>query len=63
MGEWIASESNPKPKRTVTINPAEIITASGCAFIETEEQVEDYLNELRGKLLSAVKAGDKVRIK
>jgi len=53
----------PKPKRTVTINPAEIITSSSNAFIETEEQVEQYLEQLRKKLLLAVQAGDKVRLK
>jgi hypothetical protein len=47
----------------VTINPAEIIAASGNAFIETEEQVDQYLEQLRKKLLIAVKAGDKVRLK
>jgi len=54
---------SPKAKRTVTINPAEMMPASGSAFIETEEQVEQYLEQLRGKLLAVVKSGDKVRIK
>jgi hypothetical protein len=53
----------PKPKRTVTINPAEMIAVSGNAFIETEKQVDDYLKQLREKLLVAIQAGDKVRIK
>jgi len=53
----------PKPKRTVTINPAEIIALSGNAFIETEEQIDQYLKQLREKLLVVVKSGDKVRIK
>jgi len=53
----------PKPKRTVTINPAEIMTLSGNAFIETEQQVDDYLNQLREQLLAVVKSGDKVRLK
>lgn len=53
----------PKPKKTVTLYPAEIIALSGDVLIETETQVDDYLNPLREKLLSVVKAGDKVRIK
>ena len=53
----------PKAKKTVTINPAEMMASSGSAFIETEQQVEHYLSQLKGKLLAAVKAGDKVRIK
>jgi len=55
--------ATPKPKRTVTINPAEIIATSGNAFIESEEQVDQYLEQLRKLLLIAVKAGDKVRLK
>jgi len=47
----------------VTINPAEIMTLSGNAFIETEQQVDDYLNQLREQLLAVVKSGDKVRLK
>lgn len=53
----------PKPKKTVTLYPAEIIALSGDVLIETETQVEDYLNPLREKLLAVVKAGDKIRIK
>jgi len=53
----------PKPKRSVTINPAEIMAASGNGFIETEEQVEQYIEQLREQLLKAIKASDKVRIK
>jgi hypothetical protein len=53
----------PRPKRTVTINPAEMMPASDNVFIETEEQVERYLDQLRKKLLMIVKAGDKVRLK
>jgi len=47
----------------VTINPAEIMTVSGNAFIETEEQVKQYLEQLGEKLLMVVQSGDKVRLK
>ena len=52
----------PKPKKTVTLYPAEIIALSGNVLIETEMQVDDYLNPLREKLLAVVKAGDMVRL-
>ena len=54
----------PQPKRTVTISPLEVMVShSKTGFIETESDIEQYLNQLRNKLLNAVKAGDRVRIK
>jgi len=53
----------PAPKRTVTISPANIANLGNSTFIETEAQVEQYLNRIRIELLKAVKAGDRVRIK
>ena len=53
----------PTPKRTVTISPADIASQVDSTFIETEAQVEQYLNRIRIELLKAVKAGDRVRIK
>jgi hypothetical protein len=51
-------------KRTVTVSPLEVMVChSKTGFIETEAEVEQYLNQLREKLLNAVKAGDRVRIK
>ncbi len=47
-------------KRTVSISPVSLATED---FIETEEQVEQYIGRVRDELLQAVKAGDRVRIK
>lgn len=56
--------AEPRPKRTVTINPLEIMASqSKTGFIETEEQVEQYVNQLRDRLLNVIREGDKVRIK
>ncbi|MCB5160349.1 BREX system P-loop protein BrxC [Marinomonas algarum] len=54
----------PIVKRTVTIDPG--VTAAKAipaGFIESEEQVEGYLEALRKQLMDAVSAGDRVRIK
>ena len=54
----------PAPKRIVTISPVDIMTSqANTAFIETEDQVEHYINQLRNQLLNAVRDGDRVRIK
>ncbi len=54
----------PTAKRTVTIHPTEAIKkATSTGFIETESEVDNYLDALRNQLLTAVKAGDRVRIK
>lgn len=53
----------PVPKRTITISPADIASRINFTVIETEAQVEKYLDSIRDELLKAVKAGDKVRIK
>jgi hypothetical protein len=56
--------SEPKPKKTVTVSPLEVmVSQSKTGFIETEADVEQYLNQLRNKLLNAIKDGDRVRIK
>jgi hypothetical protein len=47
-------------KRTVSLSPASMATET---FIETEEQVDQYINKVRDELIKAVKAGDRVRIK
>jgi hypothetical protein len=48
----------------VTISPLEVMVShSKTGFIETEDQAEQYLNQLRDKLLNAINAGDRVRIK
>jgi hypothetical protein len=57
-------KSQSLAKRTVTISPLEVMVShSKTGFIETEAEVEQYLKRLREKLLNAVKAGDRVRIK
>jgi energy-coupling factor transporter ATP-binding protein EcfA2 len=47
-------------KRTISFSPASLSTGES---IETEQQVEIYLNKVREELLKAIKAGDRVRIK
>lgn len=64
-------QSVPKPvipapvaKRTVTIDPKEVMTRSVSGdFIESTAEVDDYLYALREQLIAVVKAGDRVRIK
>jgi DNA repair ATPase RecN len=59
-----STSSIPQAKRTVSISPLEIMVShSKTGFIETETDIDQYLNQLRDKLLNAVKAGDRVRIK
>ncbi|WP_257266232.1 BREX system P-loop protein BrxC [Endozoicomonas sp. ONNA2] len=54
----------PAAKRTVTIQARDAMQQSSIAgFLETEAEVNQYLDILRDQLLSAVKAGDRVRIK
>lgn len=54
----------PAPKRNVTISHADIMAGNiDTTFIETEDQVEYYISQLRDKLLNAVRDGDRVRIK
>jgi len=54
----------PAPKRTVTISHADIMAGqTATTFIETEEQVTQYINRLQTKLLNAIRDGDRVRIK
>ncbi len=54
----------PPPKRTVTISHADLMAGqTDHSFIETEAQVEHYINQLRDKLLNAVRDGDRVRLK
>ncbi|UYM15474.1 BREX system P-loop protein BrxC [Endozoicomonas euniceicola] len=56
--------AEPKPpvyvKRTISFSPNSVAPK---AYIETEEQVEEYLAKIRKELLDAVSAGDRVRIK
>jgi hypothetical protein len=68
VAEKSSGEDAKKPqslaKRTVTVSPLEVMVChSKTGFIETEADVELYLSQLREKLLNAVKAGDRVRIK
>ncbi len=48
------------PKQTVSLKPAQYADNK---FIETEEQVEEYVNKLREKLLTAVNAGERIILK
>lgn len=52
------------PKRTITISQSDILnTVSPKGFIETETDIDNYLNALRERLAKAVDAGDRVRIR
>ena len=54
----------PALKRTVTISHADIMAGqTDTTFIESEDQVTQYVNKLRDKLLNAVRDGDRVRMK
>jgi hypothetical protein len=56
--------AEPAPKRTITISQAEVLnTVSPKGFIETESDIDLYLNALRERLAKAVNAGDRVRIR
>jgi len=54
------AQITPLAKRIVSISTASVFTGT---FIETEEQVGEYLSKLREELLKAIQAGDRVRIK
>ena len=56
--------AEPAPKRTITISQSDILnTVSPKGFIETESDIDRYLNALRERLAKAVSAGDRVRVK
>lgn len=56
--------AEPAPKRTITISQSDILnTVSSKGFIETETDIDRYLNALRERLAKAVSAGDRVRIR
>lgn len=63
-GQSPSSVRTPPPpvyvKQTISFSPA---NAAGVGFIETEQQVDTYLNKLREQMLVAVKAGNRIRIK
>ncbi|WP_319784402.1 BREX system P-loop protein BrxC [Oceanisphaera sp. IT1-181] len=56
------TDKQPQPyvKRTITFIPANLAPSN---MIETEQQVDDYLNALRKQLMQSVNDGDRVRIK
>lgn len=61
-GENKAAE--PAPKRTITISQSDIFnTVLPKGYMETENDIDRYLNVLRERLTKAVSAGDRVRIK
>lgn len=49
----------PKPKQTKVIKPAHLTSKT---YLETERDVEDYLQELRETLMAAIKSNIRVRI-
>lgn len=62
QGGYVIAE--PSPKRTITIDQTDIINSvSSKGFIETESEIERYLEALRERLSKAISAGDRVRIR
>jgi len=63
-GDNKVAEPAPAPKRTITISQVEVLnTVSPKGFIETQNDIDLYLNALRERLATAVDAGDRVRIR
>jgi len=51
-------------KKIVIISPSELLTKGvGAQYIETQEDIEHYLNTLRQQLMKAVDNNEKIRIK
>ena len=52
------------PKKIVIISPSELLTKGvGVQYIETQEDIENYLDTLRQQLMKAVDNNEKIRIK
>ena len=52
------------PKKIVIISPSELLTKGvGVQYIETKEDIENYLDTLRQQLMTAVDNNEKIRIK
>ncbi|MCK5666096.1 MAG: hypothetical protein KAI17_21550, partial [Thiotrichaceae bacterium] len=52
------------PKKIVIISPSELLTKDiGVQYIETREDIENYLDTLRQQLMKAVDNNEKIRIK
>jgi hypothetical protein len=51
----------PAAKKITTIRPA-TVAGEGVLMIETQEEVEQYLQQLKERLTLAIEAGERVRI-
>jgi hypothetical protein len=64
----VTSTGNPPPVLPVVVNapkPAKVIRAADFnakSYLETEAEVEDYINKLKTELMAAIKAGQRARI-
>ena len=64
----VTSTGNPPPVPPVVVNapkPAKVIRAADFnakSYLETEAEVDDYINKLKTELMAAIKAGQRARI-
>jgi hypothetical protein len=64
----VTSTGNPPPVTPVVVNapkPAKVIRAADFnakSYLETEAEVDDYINKLKAELMAAIKAGQRARI-
>jgi hypothetical protein len=58
-------EEKPKPyvKPIKTIDPSDLYNNSNSQFIETEDDINNYLNQIKKTMLQAIKDGSRIRIK
>jgi four helix bundle protein len=53
----------PYVKPITTIDPSDIYLEKTNKFIETEQEIDDYLEQLKKTLLNAIKEGSRIRIR
>ena len=56
-------EPAPYIKPIATIDPSDIYLEKTNKFIETEQEIDDYLEQLKAALLNAIKKGSRIRIR
>ena len=54
----------PVPKKMITVDASSILQkVSSVGIIESEQDVDDYLNALKSELVSLIKSNNKIRIR
>ena len=56
-------QDSPYVKPIATIDPSDIYLEKTNKFIETEQEIDDYLEQLKATLLDAIKEGSRIRIR